>query len=195
MVAGYLALALIVAVFLDQVLEAPLRWRIAGLAAAMVALVPLIPTLPISAAQYVIPPFFTDGAASRLPTTGSVLMTPYGGGVPDYPPEVWQAISGLDFKTQIGMVFTPGPGGFEWGPETDALGWELTALGNGAPAPTTLSPSLRDTYLGDMHAHDVGSIVVGPSSAQGQEGQFFTELTGEPGVATGGVIVWFDVHP
>ena len=195
MVAGYLALALIVAVFLDRVLEAPLRWRIAGLAAAAVALVPVIPTLPISAAQYVIPPFFTDGAASRLPTTGSVLMTPYGNGVPDYPPEVWQAISGLDFKTQIGMVFTPGPGGFEWGPETDALGWELSALGSGAPAPTTLSPSLRDTYLGDMRAHDVESLVVGPSSAQGQEAQFFTELTGEPGVSTGGVVVWFDVHP
>ena len=98
MVAGYLALALIVAVFLDRVLEAPLRWRIAGLAAAAVALVPVIPTLPISAARFVIPPFFTDGAASRLPTTGSVLMTPYGNGVPDYPPEVWQAISGLDFQ-------------------------------------------------------------------------------------------------
>ena len=195
MVAGYLALAMIVAVFLDRVLEARLRWRIAGLAAAAVALVPLIPTLPISSAQYAIPPFFTDGAASRLPTTGSVLMTPYGSGVPDYPPEVWQAISGMDFKTQIGMVFTPGPGGFEWGPEKDALGLELTALGSGVPAPAGLSAPLRQTYLGEMRAHDVESIVVGPSSAQVQEAQFFTELTGDPGVATGGVVVWFDVHP
>jgi hypothetical protein len=195
MVAGYLALAVIMAVFLDRVLEAPLRWRIAGLTAALVALVPLIPTLPISSAQYMIPSFFTDGAASRLPTTGSVLMTPYGGGVPDYPPEVWQAVSGMDFRTQIGMVFTPGPGGFEWGPETDALGQELTALGSGAAAPAALSAPLRQTYLGDMRTHDVESIVVGPSSAQVQEAQFFTELTGDPGVATGGVVVWFDVHP
>jgi hypothetical protein len=101
----------------------------------------------------------------------------------------------MDFKTQIGMVFTPGPGGFEWGPETDALGQELTALGNGATAPAALAPSLRQTYLGDMRAHDVDSIVVGPSSAQDQEAQFFSELTGEPGVPNGGVVAWFDVHP
>jgi hypothetical protein len=46
-----------------------------------------------------------------------------------------------------------------------------------------------------MRTHDVESIVVGPSSAQVQEAQFFTELTGDPGVATGGEVVWFDVHP
>jgi hypothetical protein len=101
----------------------------------------------------------------------------------------------MDFRTQIGMVFTPGPSGFEWGPETDALGQELTALGSGAAAPAALSAPLRQTYLGDMRTHDVESIVVGPSSAQVQEAQFFTELTGDPGVATGGVVVWFDVHP
>jgi hypothetical protein len=194
MVAGYLALAVIMAAFLDGVLEATPRWRVTGLAVALVALVPLIPSLPISSGQYVIPPFFTDGAASRLPTTGSVLMTPYGGVFPDYPPEVWQAASGMAFKTQIGMVFTPGARGPEWGPDTDALGQELTALGSGATVPT-LSSSLRETYLGDMRAHDVDAIVVGPSSGEGAEAQLFTELTGEPGVSTGGVIVWFDVHP
>jgi hypothetical protein len=195
MVAGYLALAVIMAVFLDQALDATLRWRIAGLAAAAVALVPLIPSLPISSAQYVIPAFFTDGATRQLPATGSVLITPYGGVFPDYPPEVWQAVSAMDFKTQIGMVFTPGPGGFEWGPAVDALGQELTALGNGVTAPAALSPSLRQAYLGDMRDHDVDAIVVGPSAGETQEVQFFTELTGQPGESTGGVVVWFDVHP
>jgi len=195
MVAGYLALAVIMAAFLDQTLDATLRWRIAGLAAAVVALVPLIPTLPISSTQYMIPAFFTDGAARQLPTTGSVLMTPFGGVFPDYPPEVWQAVSGMDFTTQIGMVFTPGPGGFEWGPEKDALGQELTALGDGAAAPASLSASQREAYLGDMRAHGVEAIVVGPSAGENQEAQFFTELTGQPGDSTGGVVVWFDVHP
>ena len=195
MVAAYLALAVIIAVFLDRALDATLRWRIAGLAAAAVALVPLIPTLPISSAQYVIPPFFTQGAARQLPTTGSVLMTPYGGVAPDYPPEVWQAVSGMDFTTQNGMVFTPGPGGFEWGPEKDALGQELTALGGGTAAPAALSPSLREIYLGDMRAHGVDAIVVGPSAGEDQLARFFTELTGQPGDSTGGVVVWFDVRP
>ena len=89
----------------------------------------------------------------------------------------------------------PGPGGFEWGPEKDTPGKELTALGNGATAPAALAPSLLQTTWATCAPNDVDSIVVGPSSAQDQEAQFFTELTGEPGVPNGGVVVWLDVHP
>ncbi|MGP8159657.1 MAG: hypothetical protein ACLQGJ_00315 [Candidatus Dormibacteria bacterium] len=194
MVAGYLALAVIVAVFLDRVLEAPTRWRVAGLAAAAVALIPLIPTLPISSAQFEIPAFFTDGAAQRLPATGSVLMTPYGGGVADYPAEVWQAVAGMAFRTQIGMVFTPGPGGFAWGPDKDPLGEELNALeGAGAAAPAALSASARDTYLGDLRAHAVTTVIVGPGPGASQVARLMTEVLGGPGASTGGVTVWYDV--
>ena len=106
MVAGYLALAVIVGVFLDRVLAARIRPRIAGLAVTALALVPLIPSLPISSGQFVIPAFFTDGSAQRLPTAGSVLITPYGG----YGPEVWQAVAGISFKTQLGLPSRPGAG-------------------------------------------------------------------------------------
>jgi dolichyl-phosphate beta-glucosyltransferase len=189
MVAGYLALAVIVTVFLDRVLEAPIRLRIAGLAATVVALVPLVPSLPISSAQFAIPGFFTDGSAQRLPPTGSVLITPYGG----YPPEVWQAAAGISFKTQLGLVFTPGPGGHEWNAELDPLGAELTALGEGATAPAQLSAADRATYLGDMSAHDVTTVIVGPATGSTQVAQLMTELLGRPGTSTGGVTVWYDV--
>jgi hypothetical protein len=189
MVAGYLALAVIVGVFLDRVLEAPTRLRIAGLAATVVALVPLVPSLPISSGQFAIPAFFTDGSAQRLPTAGSVLITPYGG----YPPEVWQAAAGISFKTQLGLVFTPGPGGHEWNAELDPLGAELTALGEGATAPAQLSAADRATYLDDMSAHDVTTVIVGPATGSTQVAQLMTELLGRPGTSTGGVTVWYDV--
>ena len=196
MVTGYLALAVIVAIFLDQMLTAPLRWRVAGLAAAAAALIPLIPALPVSSAQFVIPAFFTDGGTRQLPTSGSVLMTPYGIQVLDYDTEVWQAVSGIPFRTQLGLVITPGPGGHEWGVEMDSLGQELSALSNsGGAAPATLAPSARATYLSDLRTHDVRSVIVGPSTGQAQVVQFFTELLGPHGVSTGGVVVWFDVHP
>jgi hypothetical protein len=196
MIAGYLALAVMVAVFLDRVVVAPMRLRIAGLAAAAVALVPLIPTLPISSGQYSIPAFFTDGATQGLAPTGSVLMTPYGD-TPfrDDPPEVWQAVSGMAFKTQMGLLYAPEAGGRQVGPALDPLGEELSALGNGAVATVTLSASQREVYLSDMRAHGVDAIVVGPSATEDQEVQFFTELTGQRGESTGGVVVWFDVHP
>jgi hypothetical protein len=197
MIGGYLALALILAIFLDRVLEAPLRWRIAGLAATAAALIPLIPTLPISSAQYSIPAFFTDGSAQRLSASGSVLLTPYGDTAPeDDLPEVWEAVSGLAFKTLEGLLYSPGPGGQQAGPEIDPLGQELHELGElGEPAPAALSATTRQTYLHDLQSFDVRSIVVGPSSGDRQVAQLFTELLGSPGVSTGGVIVWFNVNP
>jgi dolichyl-phosphate beta-glucosyltransferase len=194
MVAGYLALAVIVAVFLDRVLETSGRRRIGGLAVVVVALIPLIPTLPIQSSRLDIPAFFTDGSAQRLPTTGSVLMTPYGNQLVDYPPELWEAMSDLAFKTQLGIVYTPGPDGHLIGPDPEALGQELNALGDlDKRAPATLSASVRAAYLADMRAHDVTTVIVGPSPGAAQVERLMTELLGRPGVSTGGVVVWYEV--
>jgi hypothetical protein len=195
MVVGYLALGVIVAVFVDRVLEAPWRWRLAGLASVVVALVPLIPTLPIGSGEYVIPAFFTDGGAQRLPQTGSVLMTPYGNTpYTDDPPQVWQAVAGMTFRTQLGLLYAAGPGGRPTGEEMDPLGQELHNLGDlDETAPASLAPSARATYLGDLRAHDVTTVIAGPSPGQAQVVRLMTELLGSPGTSTGGVVVWFGV--
>ena len=194
MVVAYLALGVIVAIFVDRVLEAP-RWkRVGGLAVAAVALIPLIPTLPIESSQLDVPAFFTDGQAQRLPQTGSVLMTPYGVYLPDYPPELWEAVSDMAFKTQLGIVYTPGPGGNMVGPEMDPLGKELNTLGKpGQKAPAALSPSVRTTYLSDLRAHGVTTVIVGPALGSAQEAQLMTEVLGRSGISTGGVVVWYGV--
>jgi hypothetical protein len=195
MVVAYLALAMIVAIFLDRVLEAP-RWkRVGGLAVAAVALIPLIPTLPIQSSQLDVPAFFTDGQAQRLPQTGSVLMTPYGVYLADYPPELWEAVSDMAFKTQLGIVYTPGPGGNMEGPEMDPLGKELNAIGDfGKPAPTSIAASVRATYLSDLRAHGVTTVIVGPAVGSAQEAQLMAEVLGRSGTSTGGVVVWYDVE-
>ena len=194
MVVAYLALGVIVAIFVDRVLEAP-RWkRVGGLAVAAVALIPLIPTLPIESSQLDVPAFFTDGQAQRLPKTGSVLMTPYGVYLADYPPELWEALSDMAFKSQLGIVYTPGPRGNMEGPEMDPLGKELNAIGDfGKPAPTSIATSVRATYLGDLRAHAVTTVIVGPGAGSAQVARLMTELLGRPGESTGGVTVWYGV--
>jgi hypothetical protein len=100
----------------------------------------------------------------------------------------------MAFKTQLGIVYTPGPGGHEVGPELDPLGRELSAVGDaGRPVPATLAVSVRQTYLGDLRAHDVTTVIVGPSPGEAQVVQLMTELLGTPGTATGGVVVWYGV--
>ena len=109
---------------------------------------------PFPASRFATPAFFTDGSAGRLSRPGSVLMTPYLG----VEPLVWQAVSGMSFRTPLGLVFTPGPGGPHWSAPDDPLGTELEALGDGArPA---LSAALRQACLGDLDADRVSSIVV-----------------------------------
>jgi hypothetical protein len=135
-----------------------------------------------------------SGAAQQLPQTGSVLITPYGKYFPDYPPELWQAMAGMAFKSQLRIVYTPGPDGHMVGPEMDPLGQELNVVGDlGQPAPATISASLRETYCGDMRAHDVTTVIAGPSPGQAQVVRFMTELLRRPGTSTGGVVVWYDV--
>jgi hypothetical protein len=188
---GYLALAVLIAVFLHAMRRRGRWWEVAGLTAAAAALLPLIPALPVAHGQYTVPSFFTDGSIRRLPTGGSVLVTPYDGQAP----EVWQALSGMAFRTQVGVVYTPGTGGHMEGPELDALGQELDELDSLVQrAPRSLSASQRATYLSDLEAHDVTSVVLGPSGGEDQVARFFTLLLGAPGVSTGGVIVWSDIR-
>jgi hypothetical protein len=188
MLFGYLALSLLVAVSLDAALgHADVRLRRAGAVAVVVALLPLFPSLPYPTGRFAIPAFFTDGSTAQIGGPGSVLMTPYLG----VEPLVWQAASGMAFRTEQGLVFVPGSGLPHWSAPDDALGTELTALGTGAQsAPATLSPSMRETYLADLRAHGVTSIVVGPSAGEAGVVRFVTELTGRSGQSSGGVVVW-----
>jgi hypothetical protein len=191
MLFGYLALALLVAVFLDRVLRRPrLGWRVAGALAVVVALVPLLPPLPFPSERWSVPAFFESGAAGGLSTTGSVLMTP----TSTYASSVWQAVAGIGFHSATGPVFTPAPGGWRWDTDLGALGARLGVVGKpGNPDPDQLSNADFQACVAELRALDVRSVVVGPERDQAEVAQLFTELLGRPGQAVGGVIVWYRV--
>jgi hypothetical protein len=76
----------------------------------------------------------------------------------------------------------------------DPLGKELNTLGKpGQKAPAALSPSVRTTYLSDLRAHGVTTVIVGPALGSAQEAQLMTEVLGRSGISTGGVVVWYGV--
>ncbi|MGO8685718.1 MAG: hypothetical protein ACLQT7_00840 [Candidatus Dormibacteria bacterium] len=192
MVFAYLALGILIALWLDATRPRGRRWEVGGAVLAAAALLPLIPALPVPPGDFTVPSFFTDGSAQRLSPTGAVLFTPYDSPVS----QAWQALSGMAFHTASGEVYVPGPGGNMLGPDLGVLGNELNRLDSQqVPAPTAIPAPERVTFLGDLRASDVTSVVVGPSAGRSQIVQLFTELLGTPGVSTGGVIVWFDVHP
>src|SRR5207253_10592680 len=115
MLIGYLAIGLLLAVFLEQVLSklpSPL-WgrtgfenlpppsrgrvgvggrvaRIAGMAAAAIALIPVIPVIPYWSTPSPIPSFFTHGAANRIPAGSVALIVPISNSS-EAGPMLWQA--------------------------------------------------------------------------------------------------------
>ncbi|MGA3184466.1 MAG: hypothetical protein ABSE52_07715 [Candidatus Dormibacteria bacterium] len=193
MLFGYLALALLLAVFLDRVLLSPrTRWRVAGILATVVALLPLLPSLPFPSERWSVPPFFSGADVHRLSTTGSVLLT----SSPGYQSSLWQAVSAMSFRSATGPVFTPGPGGWQWGTNLGALGTEIHQVGDdGRPVPAALTAAERSAYVAELQTLDVGSVVVGPEGDQAGVARLFTELLGSPGQSVGGVVVWYDVDP
>ena len=192
MLFGYLALAILIAAFLDRALRSSrARWRVAGAVVTVVALVPLLPVTPFPSERWEVPPFFTSADVDRLGGSSSVLVT----SDPGYAPSVWQAEADLAYRTPTGPVFTPGPGGWQWGTDLGALGTELGRVRGGAPVPAQLTASARRSYLDELEALGVRGVVVGPEGHQAQVAQLFTELLGSPGQATGGVVVWYRVEP
>jgi hypothetical protein len=193
MLFGYLALALLIALFLDRALQSPrARWRLGGVLATVVALVPLLPALPFPSERWSVPPFFSSADVHSFSTTGSVLVT----SSPGYQTSLWQAVSEMSFRSATGPVFTPGPGGWQWGTNLGALGTEIRRVGDdGRPVPASLTASDRSAYVAELQALDVGSVVVGPERYQSQVAVLFAELLGSPGQRAGGVVVWYRVDP
>jgi hypothetical protein len=192
MVFGYLALGMLVACFLSEILRRRLYAKLLGVAAVACALAPLIPLLPYPTGQYLVPQFFSDGSATGLSASGSVLVSPYIAN----DPAVWQAVAGIEYRSQLGLVFTPGPGGHVWGGDLDPLGQEVRDLGDyGLPAPSVIPPAMRQEFIRDLVAHDVHGVIVGPSIGEAQVVHLFTDLIGRTGQSIGGVVVWFNIEP
>jgi hypothetical protein len=187
---AYLALGVLLALFIDASLARAASRLAAGAAVAVagITLLSFLPAFPYPSGRYAVPAFFTAGEAARLDRSGSVLLSPYGG----VEPLTWQAVSGIAFRTQLGLVFTPGPAGGrpQWSVDADSLGAELMAIEGGAAPPASLSPGQREAYLADLRSRGVSSVVVGPSPGESGAIRLFTELLGRPGTATGGVVVW-----
>ena len=192
MVIGYLALAVVVGIFLDRCARSGRPGRIAlGAGATAVALIPLLPGLPYPTNQWSIPAFFTDGAVDMIPAGSTVYIPP---DKVNLEALVWQAASGMRFRTQLGWVFTPAPLPQPWITEFDPLGTELYDLGElGQSAPAEISATQRHSYLGDLAATGAGTVIIGPEPGEGQAVALMADLLGRQGQSIGGIVVWTGV--
>ncbi len=204
MLIGYLAIGLLLAVFLEQVLSNLLRplWgrvgvggrvaTIAGMAAAAIALIPMIPVIPYWSTPSPIPAFFTSGAANRVPEGSVALIVPISNSN-EARPMLWQAATDMRFKMPEGYVFIPWQGGNALDPPYSVTQSTLNQLINGQASIETVDAPTRQKMVDDMAGWHVQTVIVGPMAYQNEAVALYSELLNRQPEAVGDVYVWWGV--
>jgi hypothetical protein len=180
MVYVYLAIALVVAVAVDQLWQRRLRvvWLV-GLTA--VALVPLIPA-PLTAQPVTVPAYFTSSAVDAIPSGTPVLTIP----CPcPYAPEgpAWMTAADLRFEIVGGYFLGPTSGGQE------AM-QQLAAVLGGAQVPQPLGAAETSEFLRELAQNHIGAIVMAQVPHPEAAAAVLTGVLGFAPQETDGVAVW-----
>jgi len=185
MLQGFLFAGILVAVFVDGMLNGRVPRRI-SLALSALALVALMPVLPFPSTAPPLPAYFT-GAVKHLPEGGVALIAPYAR-ASHGEAMLWQTVSGMWFRMPEGYMFVPHPAVNSADPPASATQSALVAVEQGNQP--TLDDAQRQALLADLDRWHVVAVIVGPMSHQDAAIALFTDLLGQLPERTGGVALW-----
>jgi hypothetical protein len=170
------------------------RIAFAGLV-GIAALVLLLPNWPYPSGPVDTPAFFTSGDVRSVPAGSVALLYPFPamGSDNDFA-ALWQATSGMRFKTPGGYFLVPQPGTNRasygrLGLIGDALsalyfGWNLHRI-----------PTVKQELLQELQNWHVRTVIAQPVGAfPRQTIEYLTWLLGKKPTFVGGVDVWYNVH-
>jgi hypothetical protein len=192
MLYAFLAAAVLLAVFVGDLLAAPRR-SLGGLALLGASAVTLLPRMPFPTAPVSTPAFFTTAAVDRIGEGDVVLVAPFSRRPVPTEAMVWQALSGMRFRMPEGYFQGPGPGRTRiYGPPPSATSALLEEIWSWGTAPP-LDAGLRARIGAELRAWGVRDVVVGPMGHQELMAAVMTSLLGRPPERVGGVALWPDV--
>jgi hypothetical protein len=194
-----LAAAVLVAVFVDEVVLRPLsldsrarvRQRLAAAAAVAAAPLTLVPHLA-GAAQLDVPRFFTDSVGVLVPAESTALVAPYSHDGLSALPMAWQASADMAFRMPEGyFVSVDAHGVRRDGPPRTATADAMLRIQSGADPGGPLDLS---AIRADLRRWQVRTVLVGPMPHQDRMLAFFTRVLATRPVLRGGVWIWTDVQ-
>jgi hypothetical protein len=183
----YLMVALLLAIFVDWALANHGPLRVAGIGAAVVALIALFPAVPYPTDTAVIPAFFRGGDVRRIPEGSVVLVAPFSRAFTS-DAMMWQSVAGMSFRMPEGYAYRPGP---TRNPPVTALQTQLGAIYDGLDRPA-VTPDLAQQMRGELQAMGATTVVVGPEPREDEVVALFRLLLAREPVETGGVFVWWN---
>ncbi|MDQ6771534.1 MAG: hypothetical protein M3024_00865 [Candidatus Dormibacteraeota bacterium] len=197
MLYAYLMAAVLLGYFIGRLPDLAPRPRIAGYLLLAVVAVSLFPSAPLAPYRRTVPAFFTGSGVERIEGE-TVLVAPFSADPgliknPAYEvadPMLWQAASGMRFKTPAGYAWGRGRDGKPLaGPARTRTQDLMTGIGRSGTYPT-LCQTDRDQVFADLRNWGVSAVVVGPMGRRAKMVEFFTDLLGSPPDDVGGVSLW-----
>jgi hypothetical protein len=198
MLYAYLMAALLLAYFIARLPAFARRAQVAGYLLLALVAVSLLPRAPLAAHPRTVPAFFTGSGVARV-SGQTVLVAPFSAD-PGYkikdPPwgvadtMLWQAASGMRFKTPEGYAWDRGADGTPLQGPIPTLTQDLmTGISRFGTYPT-LCQADRNQVFGELRHWGVSAVVVGPTGEKAKMVEFFTDLLGSPPEKVGGVSLW-----
>ncbi len=184
-----LAVAVVLAVVVEEVLRArtrpALRW--AGAAALALVTASLLPKGAVGA-EAVVPPLFTAPLSGTATAGSTVLVAPYAHDGPSAAPMLWQAEADMWFRMPEGyFVAVDKRGNRRDGPPTTTTAKVM----NDVAAGRGVAPVAGDARIrADLRDWDVSTVLVGPMPHQGDMVRLFTRVLDAQPRKRGGVFVW-----
>jgi hypothetical protein len=188
-----LAVAVLLAVFVAELLaratRPALRW--AGAAALALVGLSLLPRSALAAPASV-PPLFTSRLAGTAPAGSTVLVAPYTHDGGSAEPMLWQAEADMWFRMPEGYFVTvDGTGQRRDGPPPTTTARVMTAIAAGHALPG----GVEEQILADLRRWKVSTVLVGPMPHQDQMVALFSRVLSAPPRNRGGVWVWTSALP
>ncbi len=169
------------------------RVTIAGVAGAVLALLPITP-LPLPTKEKpAVPEFITAGLWKDYVDDGSVVFVPLPSGSRGFPLD-WQAKADFGFPLAQGYFLGPdGEGAGRYAPNPRASGDLFARVARTGKVPT-ISDAQRLTFISDLKYWDADVVILPDVKYADELNRVLTQLFGRPGTYAGGVWVWsFDL--
>jgi len=181
----YMFAGLLLAVFVDAVLERARRQRAVGALALLVALVPLAPALPFTTLAAEVPAYFSGAAVERLPAGSVAMVFPFADSSHSKA-MLWQATAEIRFAMPSGYVFVPVSAANFLDPPPSAA-YELNLAIQGGADPASIDTA---GVVQDIKRWNVQTVMVGPMANEDAMVAVLTRAIGSAPVRTGDMYVW-----
>jgi len=181
----YLFAGLLLAVFLDAMLNRVRRDRALAALALLAALIPLAPALPFDTVAANVPSYFSGAAVGRVPAGSVAIVFPFADSSHSKA-MLWQATAEIRFAIPSGYVFVPVSAANFLDPPPSAS-YALNLAIQGGADPASIDPS---GVLQDIKRWNVQTVMVGPMTNEDAMVALLTRAIGSAPIRTGDVYVW-----